>query len=256
LYQELAPIISNNEVMPGTYLMWVRMDIAASAQPGQFAMLASDRGNRRLLRRPVSIHSVKSEMVAFLFAVVGEGTAWLAQRQPGESLDLLGPLGNGFSIEAKSNRLLLVAGGMGIAPLAFLAQDAMNKGLKVKILAGARTAGHICPDSLVPAGCEFITTTEDGTAGEKGLVTALLPRHVDWADQIFICGPLPMFKAIAANYGPLLKDKPVQVSLEVRMGCGMGFCYACTIKTKQGLRQVCKDGPVFRMNEIIWNELN
>ncbi|HEX7474740.1 MAG TPA: dihydroorotate dehydrogenase electron transfer subunit [Dehalococcoidales bacterium] len=255
MIQEQAPIISNTEVMPGTHLMWVRTGMASSARPGQFAMLGCDDGNLRLLRRPVSIHAVKSGMAAFLFAVVGAGTEWLAQRQPGKSLDLTGPFGKGFSIEAKSHKLLLIAGGMGIAPFTFLAEDGLNKGLNVRILAGARTATQICPTSLIPASCEFITATEDGTAGEKGLVTALLPRHVDWADQIFICGPLPMFKAIASNCEPVLKGKSVQVSLEVRMGCGMGFCYACTIRTKLGLKQVCKDGPVFPLNDVIWDEL-
>ena len=98
--------------------------------------------------------------------------------------------------------------------------------------------------------------TEDGTVGEKGMVTALLPEFTSWADQIFVCGPLPMFKSMVNHYGQSLKNKPVQVSLEVRMGCGMGFCYACTIKTQQGLKQVCKDGPVFDINNVVWEELN
>jgi dihydroorotate dehydrogenase electron transfer subunit len=128
----------------------------------------------------------------------------------------------------------------------------------VKLLVGARTACQICPESLIPEGCDIIPITEDGTAGEVGMVTDFISRYAGWADRVFVCGPLPMFKAIAnPAKEPFfsLKDKPVQVSLEVRMGCGMGFCYACTIKTKQGLKQVCKDGPVFEMNDVVWAEL-
>jgi dihydroorotate dehydrogenase electron transfer subunit len=253
LYQELAPIVSNAEVMPGVYLMRVHTTIASLARPGQFAMLFCDNQNLTVLRRPISIHESQSHVAGFLYAVIGAGTAWLAQRQPGESIDLIGPAGNGFSYDLKSRRLLLIAGGMGIAPLTYLAREATQQGLQVVILAGAKTGQQIYPASLVPPGCQYFTATEDGSAGEKGLVTALLPRHVDWADQVFVCGPLPMFKTLAGDYGLLLKNKSVQVSLEVRMGCGMGFCFACTIQTHKGLQQVCKDGPVFQMSDIIWD---
>ena len=255
MYQELAPIVSNAEVMPGIYLMRVHTTIASLARPGQFAMLACDNQNLTVLRRPISIHEAQSHVAGFLFAVIGAGTAWLAQRQPGESIDLIGPAGNGFSYDPNSRKLLLIAGGMGIAPLTYLAREAINQGRQVVILAGAKTAKQIYPAALLPPGCEYFTATEDGSAGEKRLVTALLTQHVDWADQIFVCGPLPMFKTLAGDFGPLLKNKSVQVSLEVRMGCGMGFCYACTIRTQKGLQQVCKDGPVFRMPDIIWDAL-
>jgi dihydroorotate dehydrogenase electron transfer subunit len=256
LYQELAPIISNHEVMPGVYLIWIDSpDIAASARPGQFVMITCDRGQARLLRRPISIHQVGARSLAILFSAVGAGTEWLAQRRADEKIDLLGPLGYGFSIGSKSRNLLMVAGGMGIAPMGFLAQEALKKDRKVRILAGARTACQICPEQLLPEGSEIIPITEDGTAGETGLVTDLLTQHFPWADEVFICGPLPMFKAVVNSFGKILKNKPVQVSLELRMGCGLGFCYACTINTRNGLRQVCKDGPVFNMEDVIWEEL-
>jgi dihydroorotate dehydrogenase electron transfer subunit len=218
-------------------------------------MIRCDSGYQRLLRRPISVHQVNTGSLALLLAAVGPGKEWLAECQTGDKLDLLGPMGNGFSLASKSRNLLLIAGGIGIAPLCFLAQVALKKGLKVKLLAGASTACQLCPSQLIPEGVDIITATEDGTAGEKGMVTSLLPQYAGWADEVFVCGPLPMFKAIANNYRPYLKDKPVQVSLEVRMGCGLGFCYACTIDTRQGLKQVCKDGPVFNMNDIVWDEL-
>ncbi len=242
--------------MPGVFLMWLDApEMAAKAKPGQFVMVTCDSTQERLLRRPISIHRANAASVALLFANVGAGTDWLAKRKPEDKVDMLGPVGNGFSIDKKSRNILLVAGGMGVAPMCYLSQEALDKDLKVRLLIGARTACQVCPAPLIPHNCKVITATEDGTAGTHGLVTALLPEHVEWADQVFICGPLPMFKAIAKNYGKLFADKPAQVSLEVRMGCGMGFCYACTIKTVQGLKQVCKDGPVFEMRDIMWDEL-
>jgi dihydroorotate dehydrogenase electron transfer subunit len=256
MYQQLAPIISNQEVMPGTYLMRIESpQIAAAAKPGQFVMITCGTGSERLLRRPISIHQVNGTTMDFLFAGTGPGTTWLAHRPAGEKADILGPMGHGFSIADGTKHLLLIAGGMGIAPLCFLAQEALRNNSQVRILAGARTACLVCPEPLIPAGCEVLPVTEDGTSGTRGLVTGLLPDHLPWADQIFICGPLPMFKAISREYSQSMRDKSVQVSLEIRMGCGLGFCYACTIKTLKGLQQVCKDGPVFNFQDIIWDEL-
>jgi len=242
--------------MPGVHLMWVESsDIPSAAVPGQFIMISCDSGLERLLRRPISIHQAGTKSMAFLFAVAGAGTEWLAEKKAGDEIDLLGPMGNGFTISSKSHNLLLVAGGMGIAPLYFLTQSALKKDIRVKLLVGARTACQICPETLMPEGCDIVITTEDGTAGMQGMVTALLPEYADWADQVFACGPLPLYKSMAKHYRTQFKEKPVEISLEVRMGCGLGSCYACTVKTRQGLKQVCKDGPVFNMNDIFWDEM-
>lgn len=241
--------------MSGIYHLKVSSKMAEAARPGQYVMITCDRGTERLLRRPISIHRTFDGGFELFYAVVGGGTQWLSQRQSGENLDILGPLGNGFQMKAKTKNLLLVAGGIGIAPLVYLAEEALKAGKKVTLLAGAKTAGKLCPTSILPKGLDFKASTEDGSAGYKGLVTALLPDAADQSDQVFICGPLPMFKTITANCAPSLTGKSVQVSLEVRMGCGLGFCYACTIKTAQGLKQVCKDGPIFEMNDVIWAEL-
>ncbi len=229
--------------------------MSSAAHPGQYVMITCDRGTERLLRRPISIHRISGGVLEFLYAVVGSGTQWLSQRQAGEKLDILGPLGTGFQIKPASRNLLLVSGGIGIAPLVFLAEEGLKVGKKVTLLAGARSANQLIPSSMLPGKVNVKVATEDGSAGLKGLVTAFLPEYAAQADQVFICGPLPMFKAIAANYAGLFTGKSVQVSLEVRMGCGLGFCYACTIKTTQGLKQVCKDGPVFEMNDVLWSDL-
>ncbi len=254
--QSFAAITSHTEVMAGVYLLWLESpEIAAAAKPGQFIMVRCGQGDEILLRRPFSIHQVnktKTEL-ALLLNVVGRGTHWLSQCKAGDSLDLFGPLGNGYSIDTSSSNLLLVAGGIGIAPLCFFAQEAVNQGNSVKLLIGAATASQLCPGHLLPASSECVSATDDGTAGQKGLITDLISDFADRADQIYACGPTAMYRAMAAL--PSLKTKPVQISLEIMMGCGLGVCYGCTVKTKGGLRQVCTDGPVFDLGEVIWDEL-
>ena len=252
--QGFAPVISNDEVMPGVHLIWLESpQIASRAQPGQFAMVRC--GEEFVLRRPISIHQLaKTTKLAFLFTVVGKGTHWLSQRQAGDNIDLLGPLGNGYLVHPTSHHLLLVAGGIGIAPLVFLSQQALNHRHSVTLLLGASTATQLYPRHLLPPEVELIITTEDGTAGKKGMITDTLPDFAGWADQIFACGPASMYRNMATRNQQLLK--PVQISLEVRMGCGLGVCYGCTLKTKRGLKQVCKDGPVFNLDDILWDELD
>jgi dihydroorotate dehydrogenase electron transfer subunit len=275
--------------MPGIHLIWIEAsDIAVAAQPGQFITV---RCGDFTLRRPLSIHQVggnnviasdlpakawqagaKQSQVAILFKIAGKGTLWLSQRQKGERLDILGPLGNGFTIEPKSKHLLLVAGGIGVAPLILLAQQASSQH-QITLIHGASTAAQLYPFSSaatkrsklppLPNGVQFIPVTEDGSMGQKGMATDILPDFLDWADQIYACGPADMYKAMTkmSLRVPILsgrsnpKLKKCQVSLEVRMGCGFGACYGCTINTKKGLKQVCRDGPVFELDNIIWQEV-
>ena len=221
------------------------------AKPGQFVMVRC--GSECILPRPFSIHqmNVKGNLSLY-FAVLedGKGTGWLSERKIGDKVAILGPLGNGFSIRPEAHNLLLVAGGMGIAPLLFLAEDAFEKGLSVTLLYGTATDN---PYTEVFHGIKLIKATEDGSAGYHGMVTDLIPEYIGWANQVFACGPLPMYKTMAQM--PELENRPVQVSLEIMMGCGLGVCYGCTIKTKSGLRQVCKDGPVFDLDDILWEEV-
>ncbi len=249
-----AAVITSDEIMPGVYLIWLDCpDIISQACPGQFVMVRCGEGVEYQLRRPLSIHRLDGERLALLFNVVGRGTRWLSQCPAGEKIDLLGALGNGFIIHPDSKKLLLVAGGIGIAPLVFLAGESIRRGKEVTLLLGAATAGQLYPSKLLPAGVKLITATEDGSGGQKGMITDLLPGFINGADQVFACGPLPMYKTMARIAE--LRDKPVQISLEVRMGCGLGICYGCTVKTGNGLRQVCKDGPIFNLDEVLWEEL-
>jgi dihydroorotate dehydrogenase electron transfer subunit len=258
--QVKAPIVSTLEIMPQTYLFRLSApEIAAAARPGQFVMVRC--GKETILPRPFSIHSVEGGEIVLLFSVVGKGTGWLAQLNKGDSLDIFGPLGNGYTIYPKSKNLLLVAGGMGIAPLRFLADVAAGEGKKVIIIQGASSADCLLPltppqrlfnRGMMPASFQCVNATEDGSEGFKGLATRLIPHYLEGIDQIFACGPVPMYKAMSQMAE--LKNKPVQISLEIMMGCGMGVCYGCTIKTKNSLKQVCKDGPVFEMGEVAWGD--
>ena len=254
--------------------MWIEAPhMAAAARPGQFITV---RCRDFILRRPISIHqsspltgedSGEGE-IALLFRVTGKGTFWLSQRQRGERIDILGPLGKGFAIEPKSKNLLLVAGGIGIAPLVFLIQRASSRH-RITLIHGASTSSQLYPFSSAgkrrsrhsPShdGVQFIPVTEDGSMGHKGMATGILPDFLDWADQIYACGPVDMYKtmtemSLRAKRSNLKLEK-CQVSLEVRMGCGFGACYGCTINTRKGSKQVCRDGPVFELGDIIWQEV-
>lgn len=275
--QVIATVISNKQILKelerpqartilGSRLIWLRCpEIAQEAKPGQFVMV--NCGPDCVLPRPFSIHQLNEKGDVALFYAVwadGKGTNWLSKRQVSDNVELFGSLGNGFSISPTSKNLLLVAGGNGIAPLYFLAQQAVKKELSVTLLRGAsgekkpsgeRNPSQHYPKKRLPKGIEVHTVTSRIERDKvTHVVSSLIPKHADRADQVFACGPLPMYKTMAQI--PELKNKPVQVSLEVRMGCGRGVCYGCTIKTKQGLKKVCQDGPVFDLDDILWNELN
>jgi dihydroorotate dehydrogenase electron transfer subunit len=238
--------------MPGTWLVWLDAPaIAELAKPGQFVMVRCSEDHDPLLRRPLSIHKTDgSGGVALLFEVVGRGTEWLSERTSGELVDLVGPLGNGFSIQPSAKSVLLVAGGIGIAPLIFLAESARGIGKRVDVLPGAQTAALLYPRDQLLQISIVDSSTDDGSVGTRGPVTSLIDSYIDQADQVFACGPPAMYKAMAGL--DCLKGKSVQVSLEGRMACGVGACYGCTVKTKRGLKQVCHDGPVFELSDIIW----
>lgn len=253
--QEVASVTANTEPMPQVHLIWLEApQIAPQAQPGQFVMVRCGKDAECQLRRPLSIHQREGDKIALLFSVVGKGTQWLSQLQPGDKLDLLGPLGNGFSIHHGSHNLLLMAGGIGIAPLRFLADEAVKRGLSVTLLLGTPTAAQLYPSHPLPPEVRLVTATEDGSIGKKGMITDLLPDFTEGADQVFACGPASMYQTMASQR--LIKNKPAQISLEVRMGCGFGVCYGCTVKTVNRLKQVCKDGPIFNLEDILWDELN
>ncbi len=233
-----------------TMLIWLECpEVAAEAKAGQFVMVQCG-GGECTLPRPFSVHRVDNDGIALFYAVLegGKGTTWLSRREAGDRLNLFGPLGKGFSIQPGSRNLLLVAGGNGIAPLFLLAHQAKGKNCPVTLLYGTADSRRL----PVPPAIETVAATEDGSAGYRGKVTELLPEYIDRADQVFACGPAPMYRAMAQMQE--LRNKPVQVSLEARMGCGLGACYGCAVKTKGGLRQACKDGPVFELGDVCWDE--
>lgn len=248
----LAPIVSNDELMPGVFLLWVQAPELARAQPGQFAMLRVADGLDPLLRRPLSLHRcTKDGQAAFLYQVRGRGTAILSQRRPGVVIDILGPLGRGFAVRRAARNLLLVAGGIGIAPLVYLAEEAVAQGRAVALLLGAATAVDLYPATLLSPEVELAVVTEDGSAGHQGLITELVPDYGDWADQVFACGPEAMYHALARAAPDMVRRKSVQVLLEARMGCGMGTCLGCVVETRRGYRLCCKDGPRFELRELM-----
>ena len=250
--QVTAIVVSNSEIMPRIHLVWLEApEIARIARPGQFVMVRCGDSHDPLLRRPLSIHQTDgSGKIALLLSVVGRGTSWLSRCQRGDCLDLVGPLGNGFSIQPASRRLLLIGGGVGIAPLIFLADRALSQGCSVTLLVGAQDASSLYPRYLLSPSINLITATEDGSEGARGMVTDIIGDLARQTDQLFACGPVSMYQSMLAN--ECLISRPLQVSLEMVMGCGVGACYGCTIKTGNGLRQVCQDGPVFDLNDILW----
>jgi len=249
-----APLKSMEELYQGVFLAWIDSEqVARNARPGQFVMVSCDG---YLLRRPLAVHQVSPgrNSFAILFAVCGKGTAWLSQQKPGMSLSILGPLGNGFILVPGAQNILLIAGGLGIAPLQFVAQAAREEAKSITLLQGASTAACVYPPASLPEGVKCYTATEDGSCGAHCLVTGILHDYIGWADQIMACGPNAMYHPVAAHNKRLFRVKPFQVSLEARMGCGFGACYGCSIKTAQGMRKICHDGPVFDYCDIVWEE--
>ena len=223
--------------------------------PGQFVHIKC--GHSRLLRRPISVCSCQSEplgpdLLTVVFEVRGEGTSWLARREVGDKLDLLGLLGNGFQMEPQG-RYLLVGGGIGVPPLLGCAETAISR---CDAVLGFRDASHALLLNEFHARCaSAVVATEDGSLGERGFVTGPMETLLreNRYDAVLCCGPKPMLKAAAA----LAKrfSVPCQVSLEERMACGVGACLGCAVQMRDGaMRHVCKDGPVFSASEVDWND--
>ncbi len=257
----IAKIISNEEVKKGCFKM-VLSDpaIAKAAKPGQFLHVRCKKASAPLLRRPISIHRVKGGRIELLFDAVGVGTGILSRLGAGDKLDIVGPLGNGFEIPAEKYGLyLLVGGGFGVAPLLSLADKLKSRridGNRIIVALGAKNKTHIlCEKEFRSLGAKVYVATDDGSAGKKGLVTALARDIIKnsglASDKILIyaAGPIGMIRALCGASGSCsLKS---QVSLEERMGCGLGACRGCVIPTRNGYKSVCKDGPVFRMSEVL-----
>jgi dihydroorotate dehydrogenase electron transfer subunit len=230
--------------------------IAKHAGPGQFINIRVSDTYDPLLRRPLSIHGVNGTKIKIFYKVVGKATEILARKKKGELLDIIGPLGNGFAYgkrKTENGKQILVAGGMGVAPLMFLAERL--KKTTIQVLVGARTREELlCVNDFKQAGCLVNVATDDGSAGFKGRVSDLLKQLLQEAQfrpqTIYACGPRLMLKAVAdmANEHALA----TQLSLEEHMSCGIGACLGCVVETKSGLKRVCKEGPVFAAKELAW----
>jgi len=265
-------VLANTEVSPGYYRM--RMTAPPdllSAVPGQFLMLKVRDAIDPLLRRPFGIYDVVTvapdydggspqTCLEILYKVVGKGTMTMSTFHHGDHLDILAPLGKGFDLGAPAEEKILVGGGVGLAPLYYLAKE-LVKSSRVHLFVGGRTKDDVlCITEFERLGVETYVATDDGTLGEQGLVTDVLSRHLTKRSgdaAIFACGPHPMLKAVAG-----LAEKqgvPCQVSLEAYMACGVGACLGCVMKGKDhtdatpDYRCVCKDGPVFDHQELKWD---
>ena len=245
-------IVSTERLFGSTYLTWFDApSLVRGALPGRFLMLRLDAGSDPLLPRPMSYHGVRPRgEVGILYEARGRVTATLSQRPAGSELLLWGPLGRGFSVRSNAKNLLLVAGGMGVAPLVWLAEEAVVKGKNVTFVIGARTAALLPPSSLLPPQAEVVVVTEDGSAGHAGLATQLFEEHLPRADQAFACGPHAMYESMAEVVRRTRSRKPVQVLLETPMACGTGLCYGCAVETRRGPKQVCRDGPRFNLLDV------
>ena len=225
-----------------------------------------------LLRRAMSVHRYGPAMlaadpslsssewitpnsVALLFNASGLARTWLGNREAGEEIKMLGPLGRGYEIDPAARHLVMGGGGTGLAPLIALADQAIAAGQSVTMISAARTASQLYPRDWAPAQVRFVEVTEDGSAGEKGLITDCLPKYVPDSEQAFFCGPVPMYRAISNTWQAHDITVPTQVLLEVRMACGFGICYGCAVSTTSGRKMVCTDGPKFDLKEINWDQL-
>jgi dihydroorotate dehydrogenase electron transfer subunit len=220
---------------------------------GQFAQLLVEQSPTTFLRRPISIHYVEEEQneVWFLVQTVGDGTRALAALQKGDKLNVVLPLGNAFSLpETPSERVLLVGGGVGVAPMLFMGKTLKQMGFEPTFLLGARKDSDLLQLERFEALGRVFVTTEDGSMGEKGFVTQHSLLQQETFSRICVCGPKPMMVAVARM--AKAKGTECEVSLENLMACGLGACLCCVEKTQKGNVCVCKDGPVFNINQLTW----
>jgi dihydroorotate dehydrogenase electron transfer subunit len=264
MLQLKAKIIQNKKIK-GNYFhaIFLVPVIAKAACPGQFVNIKVSEALEPLLRRPLSIHRIRvqrrefREQIEILYEVVGKGTQILSQRKPGEYLDVIGPLGKGFDLHRQTGKqanrqTIIVAGGMGVAPLLFLAEKLKSQ---ATVLIGTKTKNQIlCEKEFKDLGCIVKIATDDGSRGFKGKVTELLKYLLRTKNYelrtIYACGPRPMLKEISRISREY--NIPAQICLEEHMACGIGACLGCAVKTREGYQRVCKEGPVFYTDEMLF----
>lgn len=236
-------VTSNRPIATGIWEMKLS-GCTSTCNAGQFVNIMIDG---LFLRRPISVCNWDNGTLTLAYRVVGKGTEAMSKMTGGETLEVLAPLGNGFSTEKDCKKPLLLGGGIGVAPLYKLAKELSAKGLETTVICGYKRADEIFYKEEFEAlpGVKLIIATEDGSAGIKGFVTnAMEGLDCDW---FYACGPMPMLRAVK-NATTI----PGEVSLEERMGCGFGICMGCTCHTVTGGKRICKEGPVFNINELVW----
>lgn len=268
-----AEVIKQNEVSRGYFrLTLAAPEVAVAARPGQFLHVSCGKTYDPLLRRPVSIHAVDRQKgeVSLLYRVAGRGTTLLSGQKEGESISILGPLGNGFTKPAGNENVFVVAGGIGVAPLYFFLQELSELNHNATVLLGASTKEQlICVKEIKDLGHTVLPATDDGSTGHHGTVVELfdlysrIPLHScgdynpdeELTGLVYGCGPAAMLKELC----DAIQENGFsgEISLEERMGCGVGACLSCVCKTKDGMdgfryRRVCAEGPVFPAAEVVW----
>ena len=242
--QSIFKILTNEALTPSVYRMTLEGDTSAITAPGQFVNI---RLEGKFLRRPISVCDWEEGKLTVVYKVVGHGTAQMAAMVPGESLDLLTGLGNGYDLSLVGAAPLLVGGGVGVPPMYGLAKHLRAMGKEVQVILGFNTKAEIFYEQeFKDLGCTVTVTTADGSYGVKGFVTdAMKNMHYS---HFCACGPEPMLKALYAA-----STTSGQMSFEERMGCGFGACMGCSCKTLTGSKRICKDGPVMKKEEILWD---
>ena len=241
--QGLFTIVENIALTDSVWQMRLAGDTSAITAPGQFVNILLEG---KFLRRPISVCDCEEDMLTLVYKVVGKGTEQMSQMERGQELDILTGLGNGYDLDDAGDAPLLLGGGVGVPPLYMLAKKLIEAGKKVSVVLGFNTADEIFyEEEFKELGCEVTVTTVDGTRGIQGFVTNAM-ENIEYT-HFYTCGPEPMLKAVwrASNTSG-------QLSFEERMGCGFGACMGCSCKTLTGYKRICKEGPVMRKEEILW----
>ncbi|MBK5211216.1 MAG: dihydroorotate dehydrogenase electron transfer subunit [Coriobacteriia bacterium] len=254
-FVETVEVISNREICPGVHsIVLVAPRIAKTILPGQFIHLDIDK-DALTLRRPLSVYKTDGEKIEILYQIVGVGTDMLSKMTTSDTMSAVGPLGRDWPVKAEAKRALLVAGGLGAAPLGMLTEKLRAQGTQIYFAQGSTTEDRlIARDAFAVEVDEHAIATDDGSCGVCGFVTAPVKTFIDdiLFDIAYVCGPEPMQRGVV----DLLKTKHIEtyVSLERLMACGIGACLSCVVPTINGLKRACVDGPVFNAEEVLWNE--
>ena len=241
--QSIFTILSNEALTDSVYKMVLSGDTTAITASGQFVNIQLDG---MFLRRPISVCDYDAETLTIVYKVVGKGTEAMGAMVPGKELDILTGLGNGYDLSLSGQKPVLLGGGVGVPPMYNLAKTLMAEGKDVTVILGFNTKSEIFYEAEFQAlGCKVIVATADGSYGVKGFATTPL-AELDYT-YFYTCGPEPMLKSVykATNTSG-------QMSFEERMGCGFGACMGCSCKTLTGYKRICKDGPVMKKEEILW----